>query len=122
MTIDEAIKRYEEEAEEQEQMAEKWVNDGWQKCYINLTSEKEEKIWKERRERKTKCLKCATEHRQLAEWLRELKEFKKLSTYGREYRCKDCEYEDAEYFCDDCIWHFIDKFKPKEVKAVEDKT
>ena len=55
--------------------------------------------------------------RQLAEWLRELKEYKKLQTYNREYRCYDCDYEDSEYYCDDCIWQFVDKFKPKEVEG-----
>lgn len=53
MTLDEAIKHCEEVAEEQE----------WQ-AYKSLSRTDDEKM---------SCLECAKEHRQLAEWLRELK-------------------------------------------------
>ena len=66
------------------------------------------------------CEQLISLYRQLAEWLRELKAYKDLSTYNRENKCCECEYEDSEYFCDDCIWNFVDKFKQREVNADED--
>lgn len=62
------------------------------------------------------------EHRQYAEWLRKLQEYEDLSTYNRENKCCECEYEDSEYYCDDCIWNFVDKFKQREVNADEDNS
>ena len=99
MTLEEAIKHCEEVAEAEEQKYKEWKGD-----YSHL-----KKI--------DSCLECANEHRQLAEWLKELKVYKDLSTYNRENKCCECEYEDSEYFCDDCIWNFVDKFKQREVNA-----
>ena len=101
MTLEEAIKHCEEVAEAEEQKYKEWKGD-----YSHL-----KKI--------DSCLECANEHRQLAEWLKELKVYKDLSTYNRENKCCECEYEDSEYFCDDCIWNFVDKFKQREVNADE---
>ena len=55
MTLDEAIKHCEEIAEEQEKL-----------CKVNDSFNFSQPKWKE----------CAEEHRQLAEWLKELKELK----------------------------------------------
>ena len=71
MTLDEAIKHAEEVAEKQEELyglcpASELVNpcDGTKDC-------------KTLKNGKNKgCIKCAEEHRQLAEWLKELKELK----------------------------------------------
>lgn len=59
MTIDEAIKHCEEVAEKNEAQAEKWQEEGgeeWGKT--------------------TACRECASDHRQLAAWLRELKDLR----------------------------------------------
>ena len=61
LTLDEAIKHCLEVAEQNETQADKWQEEGgeqWGKT--------------------TACRECAAEHRQLAEWLRELKEAKRL--------------------------------------------
>lgn len=58
MTIDEAIKHCEEVAEEQDMKA------GFETDYQTYTMSETER---------EKCRECANEHRQLAEWLRELK-------------------------------------------------
>ena len=58
MTLDEAIKHCEEKAKEQREIA---------KCYISTE-------YPRVRTQRRKCLKCAREHEQLAEWLKELKE------------------------------------------------
>lgn len=55
MTIDEAIKHYEEKAEEKRKDYERAVA-------LNIPSEG--------------CLECAREHEQLAEWLKELKKLR----------------------------------------------
>lgn len=60
------------------------------------------------------------EHRQMAEWLKELKAYKELNTYNRSSKCSECEFEDSTYYCDDCIWNFVDKFKQREVNADEE--
>jgi hypothetical protein len=62
LDIDTAIKHCLEVAEQNETQAEKWQEEGgeeWGKT--------------------TACRECATEHRQLAEWLTELKELRKLT-------------------------------------------
>lgn len=55
MTLDEAIKHCEEKAKEKRK-------DYEQACAYNIPSEG--------------CLECAREHEQLAEWLKELKEYR----------------------------------------------
>ena len=59
MTLDEAIKHCEEVAEENEHDA---------------------TIWKKTKQTKEveRCEKCAADHRQLAEWLRELKKYRAI--------------------------------------------
>lgn len=70
MTLEEAIKHAEEVAEEQEKMAKEWHENQVRKCEtirfaeMDYTNENE-------------CKKCADEHRQLAEWLKELKNYRK---------------------------------------------
>ena len=66
MTLDEAIKHCEEVAEENEKKARK-LNDGTMSTRIKYEE-------------------CAKEHRQLAEWLRELRSYKE----NREGRCNWC--------------------------------
>ena len=61
MTIDEAIKHCEEKAEEQEYVSQ---------IIVELHHEESE------REHKAACDACAANHRQLAEWLTELKALK----------------------------------------------
>ena len=78
MTLDEAIKHCEEVAKEQEELyvlcpgsESEYLNtiycDGTKDCKV-LTNGKDKG-----------CLKCAKEHRQLAEWLEELKMYKSLA-------------------------------------------
>ena len=59
MTLDEAIKHAEEVADNKERQV---VNGDWEKGSL---TEKH-------------CIECANEHRQLAEWLKELKEYRKM--------------------------------------------
>lgn len=69
MTLDEAIKRCEEVVEEQEKKAKEWHENQVRKCElirfaeIDYTHENE-------------CKECASDHRQLAEWLKELKGYR----------------------------------------------
>ena len=100
MTIDESIRHYEQLAENQIKCA-----DRIDELHCDSTT--------------TRYM--AEHHRQLAEWLSELKAYKDLSTYNRENKCCECEYEDSEYFCDDCIWNFVDKFKQREVNTDDNR-
>ena len=68
MSLDEAIKHCEEVAEEKE----------WQ-AYKSLSRTDDERMG---------CLECAEEHRQLAEWLRELKKYRIAH-----YKLRDMDYE-----------------------------
>lgn len=77
MTLDEAIKHCEEVAER----------------YERMEDSHDEKL-------KEECLHCAADHRQLAEWLRELKESKRLlklavenmNDGGCTRSCSTCKY------------------------------
>jgi len=87
MTIDEAIKKLLDKAEEQEYVSQ---------IIVELHREESE------REHKDACDACAADHRQLAEWLTELKETKRLlklaveDIEGRSAdKCKGCIYENA---------------------------
>ena len=95
--LDEAIKHCEEVAEEQEKKARK-KNDGTMSTRI-------------------KCEECAKEHRQLAEWLKELKNYKDARV-GCEY-CKHKFREQHERPCSLCQRNFMDMFE-REVNADED--
>ena len=68
MTLDDAIKHAEEVAEEQEKAAKEWHENQVRKCELILFAEMDYT-------HENECKKCADEHRQLAEWL---KEFKRL--------------------------------------------
>ena len=76
MTIDEAIKHCEEVATEKEDNA-RW----------ELTS-----TWKD------ECIECAAEHRQLAEWLKELKSLRKKAEHLTEWNSKLIDYKN-EIIC-----------------------
>lgn len=89
MTIDEAIKHCEEVAEENEKNA-KSINNIYKKS----------------------CLECASEHRQLAKWLRDLKEYKDARV-GCEY-CKHKYREQHERPCSLCQRNFMDMFEREE--------
>lgn len=110
MTLDEAIKHCEEVAEAEEQKYKEWKDD-----YPHL-----KKI--------DSCLECAEEHRQLAEWLRELKDYREAwSQFGetltelKNYNTYD--NPDVDYVC-----RFLVNYKNvlerqirnKEVNADED--
>ena len=70
MILDEAIKHAEEVAEENSKSYEEWLacrgNVGWSKSDIEAVDKSIEQ-----------CKKCDEEHRQLAEWLKELKAHRK---------------------------------------------
>lgn len=76
MTLEEAIKHAEEVAKKNEHDAE--------------VRTRTESLGTEH------CLECAEEHRQLAEWLRELKELR------QEHSCRDCRYSSYGFFDHPC--------------------
>jgi hypothetical protein len=85
LDIDTAIKHCLEVAEKNETQADKWQEEGgeeWGKT--------------------TACRECAADHRQLAEWLTELKEAKRLlkSATNVLNMFKPC---DNDYNCNECI-------------------
>ena len=85
MSLEDAIKHCEEVAEGNEQMA----------TYDLLCTEQQ----------KNDCLECATEHRQLAEWLRELKIYREKLKNGDLRGCTNCKYthiDIADYPCNVC--------------------
>ena len=79
MTLNEAIKHCEEVAEEQEKL-----------CKVNDSFNFSQPKWK----------KCAEEHRQLAEWLKELKAYKEQQyCYNPDEWCHDCKEYDQDKHC-----------------------
>ena len=81
MTLDEAIKHCEEVAEDNECTAHSLTKDGWQEHFDNLTRGKETEYKNVRDEMANSCLECAEEHRQLAEWLKELKQLREQTRW-----------------------------------------
>lgn len=90
LSINEAIKHAEEVATEQERLMGRYdAASGYARSGIEAI----------RTESAKKCEKCAAEHRQLAEWLRELQERRKAPEI---VRCKSCQYfgiEGHELYC-----------------------
>ena len=90
MTLDEAIKHCEEKAEEKRKDYERAVA-------LNIPSDG--------------CFECAREHEQLAEWLKELKDYREnLRT------CENCKYEARcgdELPCSVCRCNHPNKFEWK---------
>lgn len=98
MTLDEAIKHCEEVAEELRN-----VDMGELDALYCGDTECIEA-------RKNDCIECAREHKQLAEWLKELRVFK--SRKGEWLRMSDLsEQEDDRYQCSHCgnVVHYKDK-------------
>jgi aspartate carbamoyltransferase regulatory subunit len=97
MTIEEAIKHCEEVADTCEYEASKYdMTDAYERSVACKEGE------------------CASEHRQLAEWLRELKDYKDARV-GCEY-CKHNFREQHERPCSLCQRNFMDMFE-REVNA-----
>lgn len=94
MTIKEAIRHEEELAEEEEKQA-IWLQSEGNPNYEN-------------------CVERAEEHRQLAEWLKELKEYRD-ERVGCEY-CKHKFRKQHERPCSLCKHNFLDMFE-SEVNA-----
>ena len=95
MTLNEAIKHAEEVAEENSKSYEEWLacknrgNVGWSKSDIEAVDKSIEQ-----------CKKCAEEHRQLVEWL---KDYKRL----KEQEPIDCA--NAEHDADGCLGYSTDR-------------
>ena len=92
MTLDEAIKHCEEKATEQREMA---IKD----FYDNKTTLGE----------MVNCRECAREHEQLAEWLKELKDYR-----DGKRTCENCKYErksETDYPCSICRCNHPNKFE-----------
>lgn len=94
LTLEEAIKYYSELAEANEKDA------------------KQFKRIKATQDMISHCYECASEHRQLAEWLRELKAYKDARV-GCEY-CKHRYREQHERPCSLCKRNFMDMFEEEE--------
>lgn len=73
------------------------------------------------------CLECASEHRQLAEWLRELKKWRALRDSINMLCDVDCEYpqyRESGTMCDACpigtVKEYFEQIFDGEVKADDD--
>lgn len=73
MTLDEAIKHAEEVAKEHERRL---------KVYENIDEDRP--LFKEE---ENECKECAEQHRQLAEWLKELKHLRNIVAYSTDFHC-----------------------------------
>ena len=97
MTIESAIKHCEEVAEEEEEQKLK----DWKGDYSHL-----KKI--------DSCRQCASDYRQLAKWLKELREYK-AERVGCEF-CKHNFREQHERPCSLCQRNFMDMFERGDVE------
>lgn len=74
MTLDEAIKHCEEVAEELEKEAQEWHENQVRKCELISFAEMDYT-------HENECKECAFEHKQLAEWLKELKQLREQTRW-----------------------------------------
>ena len=80
LTLDEAIKHCEEVAEQNEKICNEELRVGLPDIYLH----------------KDRAKQCAEEHRQLAEWLKELRAFREKAPKGdRKVTCASCVHLDA---------------------------
>ena len=86
MTLDEAIKRAKEVAEVKEQEAKEWHENQVRKCKLIPFAAMDYT-------RENECKKCAEEHRQLANWLQELKQLREQTRW---ILCSERLPEDSE--------------------------
>lgn len=96
LSLDKAIKSYEKIAEENEKDAEQFKR-------IKATEDIA-----------SYCYECAKEHRQLAEWLKELKAYKE-----ERVSCEYCKYNDRQQHerpCSLCKHNFKDMFEGSDSK------
>lgn len=87
ITLDEAIKHCKEAAEQYETQADKWEEEGGERWGKTLS-----------------CRECAREHKQLGEWLIELK---KLREQTRWIPCSERLPKENEYVGDVCKYYLI---------------
>lgn len=93
------------------------IDDAIQHCIEVAEKNEKQANWfwgKEGNPNYEKCLECASDHRQLAEWLKELKRYKD-ERVGCEY-CKHRFREQYERPCSLCKHNFKDMFE-SEVNA-----
>lgn len=112
MTLDKTIKYYEELAEEQEKEYLSHAHDEEFLRSISHNLEAQIEMYS-----KNGCKRHAEEYRQLAKWLKELKDYKDARV-GCEY-CKHNYREQHERPCSLCQRNFMDMFERK-VNADED--
>ena len=85
MTLDEAIIHCEEVAENKEQAVYDLIAFGY--------STKEER---------DECIKCADEHRQLANWLKDYKRLLEKEDTFSNIKCSTCKHNETSEKCDKC--------------------
>lgn len=73
-SIDEFITFFEENAKQEEESINGWLEDGWQIFFLNLTPEREKELWEERKQRAEESREKAKDWWNLAKWLRQAKE------------------------------------------------
>ena len=111
-SIDDAIKHCEEVAETEERIAK--------------LHQRPNRGVKGSGKRYLSCLECAKEHRQLAEWLRELQKWRALRDSINKLCDVDCEYpqyKESETMCDACpigtVKEYFEQIFDGEVNADE---
>ena len=87
MTLEEAIERYEKLSKEQEKEAKEWHENQVRKCELVHFAEMDYT-------RENECKKCAEEYRQLAEWLKDLKNLRERDRYNNWDICLGGFHED----------------------------
>ena len=91
ITLDEAIKHCEEVVEEQEKVAKEWHENQIRKCNLIPFAEMDYT-------HENECKECAEEHRQLAEWLKELKQLREQTSWIPMIRRESTDEEKDDYF------------------------
>lgn len=97
MTLDEAIKHCEEVIEELEKEAQEWHENQVRKCKLIPFAEMDYT-------HENDCIECARDHKQLAEWLKELKQLREQTRWTP---CSERLPKENEYVGDVCKYYLI---------------
>lgn len=97
MTLDEAIKHCEEVVEKLEKEAQEWHENQVRKCKLIPFAEMDYT-------HENECKECASDHKQLAEWLKELKQLREQTRWTP---CSERLPKENEYVGDVCKYYLI---------------
>ena len=112
LDLESAIKHCEEKAEELDELSKQY--DEASRYFRNHNKDIVSVNAKVNAQKCLECFECAKEHRQLADWLKELKGLREdegvKDVFKNCYTCKYIELKPDDYPCDRCMHRYINQY------------